>query len=255
MTKKKKEKDDEVKKPTSADAETSASTGEETAASAAGEGAGTENTEGSSTPAEGQEDSAADAEAQHIEEIMLNSKTLVGDVRDALLDRFKQDKEGKPWAQLSEAEQRTIIESITGTAEHLVRTVVQKVATHGFTTARAEIDSWKVKGRQIVISLKSSATEENILALLHGGGNFVNLTFANDQPFDQERSACKPDPDQPDLALDGTNDEDEEFESEGDETYEDRAGEEGGFEGEGVSALDDTGPDALGESNAGRAAA
>lgn len=184
-----------------------------------------DNSEASEKAIDSEEEAQESAEELTTEELMLRANTLVGDVRDFLLDRLKHDKEGKPWAQMSEAEQREAIQAATSAAENTIRQVVQLVATKGFTTARAEIDSFKIKGRQIVITLKSVASEENVLALLSGSGNFVSLTFANDEAFDQDRAPCKPDPDQPGLSLeDGTGEEpDDEESEEGDQDEEARA--------------------------------
>ncbi|MBI1425801.1 MAG: hypothetical protein GC149_20440 [Gammaproteobacteria bacterium] len=133
--------------------------------------------------------------------IALRSKTLVGDVRDAILDTIKHEKENKAWPQMTEAQQRDCIDRCTGAAERLIREIVDIVATQGFEHTKAEIDRWKVKGRQVVLTLKSSATEQNILSLLGASGNYVTLTFANDDAFDEDRTPCSPDPDKPELGL------------------------------------------------------
>jgi|GEM_PF-1474359 len=154
------------------------------------------------------ETTAAGEPTEQIEDaaLALDTRTMVGDIRDFLLDRLKHNKEGKPWAQLSESQQSDDIYAATSAAENLVRNAVDLVATQGFNHAKAEIDSWKVKGKQVVINLKAFASEETLLSLLNAG-SVVTLTFANDDAFDQGRSECKPQPDQPGLALDGTNDE------------------------------------------------
>lgn len=154
-----------------------------------------ENTDGAPATAPVSEDGASPS---------LDTRTLVGDIRDFLLDRLKHDKEGKPWAKMTEAEQSDAIYAATGAAENLVRNAVDLVATQGFNNAKAEIDSWKVKGKQVVINLKAFASEETLLSLLNAG-SVVTLTFANDDQFDQGRAECKPDPDQPGLGIDNEN--------------------------------------------------
>lgn len=162
------------------------------------------------------DDEAVDVEA--IQEIA--AETLVGDVRDVILDTIKHEKENKAWAQMTEIEQNALISRSTGAAELLVKKTVDLIASQGFQNAKAEIDSWKVKGRQVVITLKTAALQQNVLSLLNAGGNFVTLTFANDSAFDQSRSQCKAEPDQGSLL---NKEDEEEIEADQDAALDDKA--------------------------------
>ncbi len=148
--------------------------------------------------------------ADNVEAAFARAETLVGDVRDAILDTIKAEKENKAWAKMTEDEQAILIERCADAAENLVRQAVRIIAAQGFKTARAAVDNYKGKDGGLVLTLKMVETPENLLSIL--GNQTVTLIFANDDAFDQQRTPCKPDPDQAGLALDGANDEDADFE-------------------------------------------
>lgn len=126
-------------------------------------------------------------------------ETLVGDLRDVILDTIKHEKENKAWAQMSEKEQGDLINRATSAAETFTRQAVHVIASQGFETTAAAMDNWKVKEGEITITLKTVATQKNILSLAGVSKGLVTLTFANDEDFDRNRTELKPDPDQPEL--------------------------------------------------------
>lgn len=130
------------------------------------------------------------------ETINLANETLVGDIRDFLLDRVKNHK--KPWVAMSETEQHGEIHSATEAAKHLVRRAVNIIASEGRKVITGHLEQVTVKKEiKAVVTLPKS--DECRHELIDSQGQSVLLVVADTAAFSGEGDAPEPDPDQGDL--------------------------------------------------------
>lgn len=130
---------------------------------------------------------------------LVDSSTLMGDLRDALLDRLKGMP--KPWTVMSEAEQRDMIFGCERVATHLVTQAVRLIAANGHPSIQAELDSCTVKdGIKAVLNLSKHDPMRH--ELTDAVGKTVMVVVADIEPFMGQSKEAKPDPDQ--TTLPGT---------------------------------------------------
>lgn len=130
------------------------------------------------------------------DEIELASETLVGDVRDFLLDRVKGIQ--KPWEKMSEYDQRDQIYAAESAARTLVRKSVKMIAAEGRKVITGNLEQVTVKdGIKAVITL--SKADECRHELIDSCGQAVLVVVADTESFSGEREEAIPDPDQPEL--------------------------------------------------------
>ena len=98
------------------------------------------------------------------------AETLIGDVRDFILDRLRHEQGGVPWDEREEFEQKTTIHATTEAARRLVRSVVEVVAAEGRVTLRATVKSVKNDGKEIAIAATCPITAEERHALFDSSG-------------------------------------------------------------------------------------
>lgn len=128
--------------------------------------------------------------AERVFEI-LDSSTLRGDLRDALLDRLKTMP--KPWTVLSEAEQAELIAGCDRVAMSLVTRAVCLIAANGFTALPGILEKVTVKdGMQVVVQL--SRKDPHRHELIDTMGNSVMVVIAQADMFMGEQGPAKPDP-------------------------------------------------------------
>lgn len=138
---------------------------------------------------------AAEAAAGSIE---FDSRSLIWDLRDALLGQFKHRP--RPWSGLSEGEQRDVAASFEHAAAELVRKVVETVAANGKVPVRVLLTKVTL-GDDIVISGKvktlSADEEDEAVGLLHTArGHHVMLTVASKDDYAQGQREPETQPDQ-----------------------------------------------------------
>ena len=126
--------------------------------------------------------------------------TLSGDVRDALLTHLRSIK--VPWMMLSEIEQAEHIAAVQNTAEHAVRRIVGLVAGGGMPHVTGTIAKFTVKDG-IKVELNVTSLVSNICALAEHGKAAAVLVLSNASDFIGEHAPARPDPDQPDLPMEG----------------------------------------------------
>lgn len=129
------------------------------------------------------------------------AQSLSGDVRDALLTHVRTIR--VPWAMLAEDEQQATIDAITKTAEFAVRRMCALMAEAGAPHVHAKIAKWMVKGGDLKLELAITPLVENMIALAQHGSRGAVLVLADASDFMGERAPAKPDPDQPDLPMEG----------------------------------------------------
>jgi len=145
------------------------------------------------------ETTAADTGTQaQTEYVTLAADTMVGDLRDFLLDRLKHDHSPIPWNLRGEKEQKETIERATAAVRHWVHKAVGLIASGGQKAARGSMVKFQAKdGIQMQINITASDPLRH--ALMDHVGNTVLVIIADPEQFSGERSAPKVDPDQGDI--------------------------------------------------------
>jgi hypothetical protein len=133
----------------------------------------------------------------------LERGTLAGDVRDAMLEWVKALR--KPYAQMSESEQRTVIASLDMAARRLVRGAVRVVAAedHPFVEialGQASVEVTK-DGKIIKGKFGAAFTPDNHVFFGENTGARVVIVGVSAADYQGERAPAVPDPDQPDLPI------------------------------------------------------
>lgn len=132
----------------------------------------------------------------------LDTSTLYGDLRDAILDRLRAMP--KPYTVMSEAEQREMIEGVERASAHLVDQAVKLIAANGKPTITATVEQCTAKDG-IKVVLTASRHDPLRYELLDAVGKSALIVVADAVPYMGERELAKPDPDQPELPVGGNN--------------------------------------------------
>lgn len=151
----------------------------------------------------------------------LDTKSMVYDIRDALLSQIKVMP--KPWSGTSQSEQRDIAAALENSARDLVRRIVEAMASQGVEPVRVLLTKVAL-GSDIVISGKVKTfgedEEDRAVKILHHALNgHVMLTAASAADYEQDGRDAETDPDDPSLPFEGGA-EDEEDQADGDDHYE-----------------------------------
>jgi hypothetical protein len=126
--------------------------------------------------------------------------TLSGDIRDALLTHLRAIR--VPWAMLGEDEQAEHIAAVQNTAEAAVRRIVGLIAGGGMPAVTGTIAKFTVKDG-IKVELNVASLVSNICALAEHGKASAVLVLSNASEYIGEHAPARPDPDQPDLPMEG----------------------------------------------------
>lgn len=131
----------------------------------------------------------------------VKADTLVGDVRDLVLQEMRDAKEALPWTVRSEKQQAEMIDRADRFARNIISKVVNLVAVGDNPAVPVTIKEWKVTD-ELKVALVGAATLQNMHSMIDGG-SIGFLVFADKEPFQGEREPVKPLPDQGDLIGDG----------------------------------------------------
>lgn len=119
---------------------------------------------------------------------ILESTTLLGDLRDALLDRLRNMP--KPWAKMSEDEQREQANGCERVAEHLVNEATRIIASKGFPSINGKLVKAQVKdGMQLQIDV--SRHDQQRLTIIDSVGGVVLLVIPQPDMFMGEKEPPK----------------------------------------------------------------
>jgi len=129
----------------------------------------------------------------------LQTETLSGDVRDALLTHVRDMNVG--WKFLSEKEQRDKIYAMTRCAETLVRQTINLVSNFEFPNLSVEVGVVKID-KALEIKLGALTTIQNITHLAEHGKSRAVLVLCDPEVFFGEQAPAEPDADEPALPLD-----------------------------------------------------
>ena len=133
------------------------------------------------------------------DEIILETSTLLGDVRSALLDGMRTMP--KPWPQMSPEEQQAMIDGCTKVAEHLIRESARIMAANRFPSITGKLVKAQIKdGMQLQVDV--SRHDAQRLTIIDGVGGPVLIVFAEPDMFMGERAPARPDK-KPDVDGDG----------------------------------------------------
>jgi len=135
----------------------------------------------------------------------LDRGTLVGDVRDTLLDLFKANP--KPWSALLEDQQRRVADALETAARTIVRSIVVIVAEDDAAggTIHAKLESYAEKGG-LKIALTANGDRDTVLALHDAVGQQVVVKRADTNRYGGERRPLQTDPDQAGLGFEADQD-------------------------------------------------
>ena len=130
--------------------------------------------------------------------------TMVGDLRDCMLDFLRHNTSALPWNMLPEQQQRDTIEKVTKAAEVAVARAVHIIATDGRTAIVGELIKIQVKdGIQVQVNLSKHDPQRH--ELIDAQGKAVLLVVAGAEGYGGARAPVKVDPD-PKTLLDGEGD-------------------------------------------------
>ncbi len=126
--------------------------------------------------------------------------TLMGDMRDAMLQRIRTLQ--KPWAQMTEAEQTDCANGIELSAREMIRKTVRLVNKHEWPSCVVTLAGMKIGGTNgidIKMTCPNIGEYRNVL------GEYVKtrvmVVFADSETFMAERAPAQIDKDQPGLDL------------------------------------------------------
>lgn len=143
---------------------------------------------------------AKEATAEQEHDNLIDSSTLLGDVRDALLDRLRAMP--KPWTVMSQDEQKDLIEGCTRVASHLVTEATRIIAANGFPVIQGRLVKVQVKdGMQVQVDV--SRHDPQRLTVIDSVDRPVLLVVAEPDMFMGEKAPAKPDAKPPVNQPDG----------------------------------------------------
>ncbi|MFL6864065.1 MAG: hypothetical protein ACJ8DZ_13810 [Allosphingosinicella sp.] len=145
------------------------------------------------------------------EDISIDARSLVFDLRDGILEFLKRLP--RPWEQTPFDQQRDVSAAAEQVAKEMVRRAVEAIASDDRTSIRALLVKYD-EGDDIKVTLKVKAfsTEESeaaVLGLHRARGKHVLITVASADDYAEdarEPSAVRPD--QPDLGFEAGTDQD-----------------------------------------------
>lgn len=136
-------------------------------------------------------------------EVDVQPETLAGDLRDAMLKRFRDLT--KTWPAMTEAEQNQLAEGFGYDARRLVEETIKAMTAYDFPRAVGKIArAVVVPGDKARIECKVEfpLLDEYLLPLTKNTGRTVAIIMVDSAEFKGERAPAAVDKDQPDLPID-----------------------------------------------------
>ncbi|WP_191057787.1 hypothetical protein [Geminicoccus harenae] len=131
-------------------------------------------------------------------DITVAEKTLLGDLRDAVLQEIKA-ADGRPWAMLGEKAQRAMVERVEARLFVSIRAAVRIMAAREWPVVIADVESVTIKDGLKIVA-KASATQANVEALAFGTGSALIVRADAADYFGKHDAAI--DLDEPQLPMD-----------------------------------------------------
>jgi|HubBroStandDraft_1064217.scaffolds.fasta_scaffold09816_16 hypothetical protein len=133
--------------------------------------------------------------------VTLATDTLMGDLRDFVLDRLKHEHNPLPWNMRGEDQQRETINRVESAMRTWVHRAVVLIAAQGAKAARGSLIKFVVKdGIQMQINFAASDALRHELA--DHVGNSMLVIIADTEIHQGERSAVPVTPDQGRITID-----------------------------------------------------
>lgn len=130
--------------------------------------------------------------------VTLATETLMGDLRDFVLDRLKHEHNPLPWQMQGEEAQRETISRVESAMRTWVYRAVTLIAAQGQKAARGSLIKFVVKdGIQMQVNLAASDSLRHQLA--DHVGNSVLVIIADAEQHQGARADVKVTPDQRDI--------------------------------------------------------
>ena len=136
---------------------------------------------------------------RELEDHEINIDTMSGDVRDVMLQHFRNTR--KPWAQMSAAEQNDVANAFDLASRQLVKAAVRKLTGWEFPRAAVSLGEVKIKGAAIEAKIIASNTSHEREVLGDNVGAQVLMLMVDSERFMAERAPVKIDPDQKAMDL------------------------------------------------------
>lgn len=135
----------------------------------------------------------------------LDIGSLVGDLRDGMLEQFKQRL--KPWGQMLAGDQHDVAAALEFSAKSFVRRAVIQLAAENRPTVRGRLKKFAHDGAKIIATIEVPLTDDaTILAINHASGKEVLIVTADADPFMGERRPADISADQGGLAFEAGSD-------------------------------------------------
>ncbi len=126
--------------------------------------------------------------------------TMVGDIRDAMLDEIQHGVRGRAWEQLTEAEQRDLAHRVEGRAQSVVAAALELLLADGGSSAKVTVKKVTIADN-IDLQCTAARTPANLLLLGDTPGAIVMLAVADPARYGGERAPVDVQPDQPGLPI------------------------------------------------------
>ena len=138
--------------------------------------------------------------------IIMARDTIVGDLRDMILDQLRHNHDALPWNARTENKQRETVELVTKAVQHAVDKAVRLIASDGRPFLMGTLAKVQIKdGIQAQINLSKSDPLRH--SLIDAQGQTVMVIVADSDAFSGTRGDVKTTPDQSSL-IDGDEAED-----------------------------------------------
>lgn len=148
---------------------------------------------------------ALEAAAERAE---LIAGTLVGDMRDAMMEVFKHRP--KPWSQMLAGEQKDVATALEYAAKRIVNKAVLALAAEDRPSIQAVFKGYADKAGELTGTVKFlNVQDDDVLALHRASGKTILLVVADSQGFTGQRREAEVDADQPDLEFEAGGEDDE----------------------------------------------
>lgn len=157
-------------------------------------------------------------ENQNSKVIAVAKKTMIGDLRDCVLNNVLKDKKltGKSWSDMSEAEQKSVVSDIVCAVEATVERAIDIIHSDGQKHIKAVLKQVTVKDGYKAV-FECSANNELRHELVDAQGETILVVLTGSDKYLGEREKVKYDKDEPEL-LDAAEDNNQEKESANEET-------------------------------------
>lgn len=121
---------------------------------------------------------------------------LGNDLMGLVLQELKAQQ--KPWQQMSESQQQTVIDRVRSSIEETTRKVVHMIASHGRVSVICIVESvnFKDKNTKAKLIVEKLNTEDVLFDLQKSRGQTVLIVLASSEEFTGGMDGITPEPDQ-----------------------------------------------------------